>query len=191
MGKQLNYKQIFARNMNIGKQLLEICPSLNEGSGIYILMREESGNQLCYIGQAINGLRRMVSHVQGYNQRIDISIKKRGFYNKDNPFGWKLSFKNFPESQLDEKERYYISEAINKGWELYNITSGGQNSGKTDINERKPAKGYMDGIKQGKRALRRELNSIIEKHLDITLKKDNKISQKALEKFYKLLSNEE
>ena len=72
----------------------------------------------------------------------------------------------------------------------YNKTGGGQGEGKEKINEFRPAKGYRDGIKQGKKVLARELSSIAEKHLKIEIrddKKHNKISQKQYEKFMDLL----
>ena len=58
------------------------------------------------------------------------------------------------------------------------------------INETKSAKGYRDGILQGKRTLARELSQIISKHLTVRLKEEkqgNKVSEKQLEKFNQLL----
>ena len=55
-------------------------------------------------------------------------------------------------------------------------------------------KGYYDGLEQGKKNLARELSHIIDKHLVITLKdgkQNNKVSIKALEKFWMLLGEEE
>ena len=73
----------------------------------------------------------------------------------------------------------------------YNKTAGGQGSGKEKINEFRPAKGYRDGIQQGRKAMARELASIAEKHLTITLraeKQGNKISERQFEKFKELLT---
>ena len=69
---------------------------------------------------------------------------------------------------------------------------GGQGSERDSgqIGERKPPKGYHDGLLQGKRVLARELSSIAEKHLKIELREDkanNKVSQKQYEKFMDLL----
>ena len=97
-----------------------------------------------------------------------------------------MHFLTFPESELNEKEQYYIQKYANAGYQLRNVESGG-NLGKTDIGERKPAKKYFDGVEQGKKTLAKELKHIIDTHLVISLKKDTKISQKALEKFYSLL----
>ena len=63
--------------------------------------------------------------------------------------------------------------------------SGGQGVGKEKIAEYKPAKGYRQGLEQGKKNTIKELNSIL-KYFDLTLKKDNKLSQRALEKLKKL-----
>ena len=55
---------------------------------------------------------------------------------------------------------------------------------------RQQHKGYRDGLEQGRINLARELKHIIDKHLTIDLradKKANKVSIKALEKFYTLL----
>lgn len=132
----------------------------------------------------------MCGHLVGY-QHIDLSIKKRGFYSVDNPYGWKLNFINYPIAELDKWEQYWILEYTKKGYQCrYNKTSGGQGEGKEKINEFKPSKGYRDGIQQGRKNLARELSSIAEKHLKIELREDktnNKVSQKQYEKFMDLL----
>ena len=175
------------------KRLLAVNPKLNERSGIYFLLREnENGFRFGYIGQAKNITRRLCGHLAGYKQHIDRSLKAHGLYSEDNPYGWRVEFLNFPESQLDEKEKYYIKLYANKGYQLRNVSVGGQGSERDSgtIGERKPPKGYRDGIKQGKINLARELSSIAEKHLKIEIrddKKQNKISQKQYEKFMDLL----
>jgi len=184
MGKQLNYKQLFARNAEISALLDQVCPTMNEGSGIYVLTREEDGKKFTYIGQAINIKRRMIAHIQGYSQHIDISIKKRGFYSVENPYGWKLTYKNFPVNELDEKERYYIKMAQEQGYELLNIINGGQGEGKFDINDRKPTKTYKDGLKQGYLNAQRDVAKLFEKNLEVSIKgNSNKNKEKALQKF--------
>ena len=188
--KKVNYKRLFAIQKNIGETIKKACPEINEKSGIYFYIREDYKGKHIYIGKASNLLERSISHLQGYQQRIDVSLKKRGFYSKDNPGGWKLNILNFPKSQLDEKEQFYIDLYKKNNYDLYNIESGGK-LGKTDINERKLGKGYYDGIAQGKKKLREELNYIIDKYLVISLKKDNKLSQKALVKFNNLLNGKD
>lgn len=177
------------------KRLLEVNPKLDERSGIYFLTRvDEDGINYFYIGQAKRIIQRLCSHMVGY-QHIDLSLKKRGLYSNKNPYGWKLNFIHYPKSELDKWEQYWILEYTKKGYQCrYNKTAGGQGDGKEKINEFKPAKTYRDGLSQGRKQLAKELNHIIDKHLVIGLKPEkmnNKVSQKALEKFNDLLTIEE
>lgn len=175
------------------KRLLKLNPKLNGKSGIYFLLREdENGFKFAYVGQAKSVLQRLASHLVGYEQHIDLSIRKHKLYSEDNPYGWRVEFLNFPESQLDEKEKYYIKLYADNGYQLRNVSIGGQggNRDSGSIGERKAPKGYMQGIQQGKKVLARELLSIAEKHLKIELRADkanNKVSQKQYEKFMDLL----
>lgn len=175
------------------KRLLKLNPKLNDKSGIYFLLREdENGFKFAYVGQAKSVLQRLASHLVGYEQHIDLSLRKHKLYSEDNPYGWRVEFLNFPESQLDEKEKYYIKLYADKGYQLRNVSLGGQreNRASGSIGERKAPKGYMQGIQQGKKVLARELSSIAEKHLIICLKpgkEHNKVSQKQYEKFMDLL----
>lgn len=170
--------------------VLSINSTLNDDSGIYFLTRtDEDGIKYAYIGQAKHILTRIAQHLVGY-QHIDLSIKKHGWYTDDNLCGWKIGFMNCPESELDEKEQHYIKMYAKHGYQLRNKTAGGQGQGKTQIDAYRPAKGYRDGIAQGKKTLARELFHIIDKHLTVTLqdgKEYNKVSQKAMEKFNALL----
>ena len=176
------------------KRLLKLNPNLNDKSGIYFLLREdENGFKFAYVGQAKSVLQRLASHLVGYEQHIDLSLRKHKLYDKEkNPYGWRVEFLNFPESQLDEKEKYYIKLYADKGYQLRNVSLGGQgeNRASGSIGERKAPKGYMQGIQQGKKVLARELSSIAEKHLKIELRADkanNKVSQKQYEKFMDIL----
>ena len=176
------------------KRLLKINPKLDEGSGIYFLTRtDENEIPYFYIGQAVHIIQRMCSHLTGY-QHIDLSIKKRGFYSKENPYGWKINFIHYPVEQLDKMEQFWILEYTKKGYQCrYNKTSGSQGEGKEKINEFRPAKGYRDGLQQGKITLARELKHIIDIHLNVSIrpeKANNKVSIKALEKFNDLLNEE-
>lgn len=176
------------------KRLLKINPKLDDGSGIYFLTRTDENEILYfYIGQAVHIIQRMCSHLTGY-QHIDLSIKKKGFYSKENPYGWKINFIHYPVEQLDKMEQYWILEYTKKGYQCrYNKTSGSQGEGKEKINEFRPAKGYRDGIQQGKITLARELKHIIDIHLNVSIrpeKANNKVSIKALEKFNDLLNEE-
>lgn len=173
------------------KRLLKINPRLDDKSGIYFLIRiDENGIQYFYIGQAVHIIQRMCSHLTGY-QHIDLSIKKRGFFSIDNPYGWMINFIHYPVDKLDEMEQFWILEYTKRGYQCrYNKTSGSQGKGKEKINEFKPAKGYRDGIQQGKKTLARELSHIIDTHLQVSLKpekQNNKVSIRAFEKFQNLI----
>ena len=188
-------RQIKAIENQNKNRLLKVNPKLNERSGIYFLLREDENNfKYAYIGQARSVLQRLCSHMSGYKQHIDLSLRKHKLYDKDNnPYGWRVEFLNFPESQLDEKEKYYIKLYADKGYQLRNVSVGGQGSERDSgtIGERKPPKGYFQGVLQGKRVLARQLSSIAEKHLIICLKPEkehNKVSQKQYEKFMSLIS---
>lgn len=192
----MNYQNI-ARSKAIEqenkKRLLKLNPKLNDKSGIYFLLREdENGFKFAYVGQAKSVLQRLASHLVGYEQHIDLSLRKHKLYSEDNPYGWRVEFLNFPESQLDEKEKYYIKLYADNGYQLRNVSIGGQggNRDSGSIGERKAPKGYLQGIQQGRKNLARELSNIAEKHLKIELRADkanNKVSQKQYEKFMDLL----
>lgn len=173
------------------ERLLKVNPILNDGSGIYFLTRDgEDGLKYAYIGQAKHIATRLAQHLSGYDQHIDRSLKKHGLYSKDNVNGWKVGFLNFPEDKLDDREQYYIREYAAAGYQLRNKTAGSQGEGKTQIDEYRPAKGYRDGIRQGKITLARELSQIIDKHLVVTFqpgKENNKVSIRAMEKFKSLI----
>ena len=171
MSKYKNIAQIKAIEKKNRERLLKVNPNLNDRSGIYFLTRtDENDISYFYIGQAVNIIQRMCGHLTGY-QHIDLSIKKRGFSSEENPYGWKLNFINYPKSELDKMEQYWILEYTKKGYQCrYNKTAGGQGEGKEKI--------------------ARELSSIAEKHLKIEIredKKNNKISQRQYEKFMDLL----
>lgn len=191
MSQHKNIAQIKAIEKKNRERLLKVNPNLNDRSGIYFLTRtDENDISYFYIGQAVNIIQRMCGHLTGY-QHIDISIKKREFFSEENPYGWKLNFINYPKSDLDKMEQYWILEYTKKGYQCrYNKTAGGQGEGKEKINEFKPSRGYRDGLKQGEKNLARELSSIAEKHLKIEIREDkkhNKISQRQYEKFMDLL----
>lgn len=185
-----DYRKIKAIEQQNKKRLLAVKPELDEGSGIYFLLRtDEDGIRYAYIGQAKHILTRLAQHFSGY-QHIDISMKKHGLLSDNNPYGWGINFLHFPISELDEKEQYYIKLYAQRGYQLRNKTSGSQGEGKRQIDEYRPQKGYYDGIAQGKKNLAKELSHIIDKHLVVSLKeekKNNKVSIKALEKFNELL----
>lgn len=176
------------------KRILKLNPNIDEKSGIYFFTRkDEDGISYFYIGQSVNVLQRCASHLAGY-QHIDLSLKKRGLFSLDNPFGWKLGSLHYPKEELDKWEQYWILEYTKQGYQCrYNKTGGSQGEGKEKINEYRPVKGYRDGLQQGMKNLARELHSIAEKHLSISVKEEkagNKVSERQLEKFMSLIDPE-
>ena len=197
MSKYQNIARAKAIEKQNRERLLKVNPKLNDRSGIYFLLREdENGFKYAYVGQAVHTLSRLASHLVGYEQHIDLSLRKHKLYDKEkNPYGWRVEFLNFPENQLDEKEKYYIKLYADKGYQLRNVSLGGQgeNRASGSIGERKAPKGYIQGIQQGRKNLARELSSIAEKHLIIRLKPEkehNKVSQKQFEKFKELMNED-
>lgn len=186
----VNYRQIFARQKH-SEQILKIaCPEISTKSGIYILSRIEDDDKYVYVGKGVNVLRRMCSHLMGYQQRIDISLRKRGFYSEQNSLGWKLYVHYYPEDQLDEKERQFISWYKDHGWTLYNIESGGT-IGKEIVGERKAPKTYTDGLRFGEEKARRKVSEYFCKYLDYSIKgTPNKIKERKLQEFEDWLKNE-
>ena len=187
MNNRQNIAKVKAIEQKNKKRLLAVNPKLDDKSGIYILWRTEVH---AYVGQSVGLLTRLAQHLAGYQQHIDLSLKKRKLYSSDNPYGYRVDFIHCDKSELDDKEREYIQKCINKGWILKNKTSGGQDDGKEKIADYKPPKTYRQGIQAGKKTLARELSSIIRKHLTVKLKEEkqgNKVSQKQLEKFNQLL----
>lgn len=189
-----NARQRYAIEQKNRKKLLQVNPNLDDNSGIYFLTRvDENGFKYAYIGQAVHILQRLAGHLVGY-QHIDLSLKKHGLYADDNHHGWKIGFLNFPISELDKQEQHYIKAYADYGYQLRNKTSGSQGEGKAQIDEYRPQKGYRDGIKQGRKNLARELSSIADKHLTISVRADkqgNKVSEKQFEKFKELLKEGE
>lgn len=168
---------------------------MNEDSGIYFLTRiDENGFKYAYIGQAIHLITRLSQHLVGY-QHIDLSLKKHGLYDAEtNQYGWKIGFMLYKDTELDSAEQHWIKKYADGGYQLRNKTSGSQGEGKSQIAEYKAAKGYRDGLEQGRRNLAKELSHIAEKHLTIEIRADkrgNKISERQYEKFMELMKGGE
>ena len=179
----MNHKQIYAIKKANEERILKVCPDCPNTSGIYFLLREEDGFKYAYIGQAVKLRERLASHLSGY-QHIDLSIKKHGLWSEENPTGYKVHFLEFPENLLDEMEQKYIKQYANAGYQLRNVESGGS-KGKADIGERKPSRGYYEGLNNGYERARKEISHLFDLHLNYTTKSDkpNKNQQKALQKF--------
>lgn len=183
----MNYKQHFAIQKRLEKELTSRFAGLKHEPGIYAYYRtDEDGNKFAYVGQSVDVLQRCVQHMQGY-QHIDLSLRKRGYYDAvENKHGWKINVFCCPKEDLDLFEKMFIQDWQDDGYELYNIESGGK-VGKTIIGERKPAKGYRDGVEQGKKQICRELVELLDKYLVVSVKKEGKLAERALAKFNKIL----
>lgn len=181
----MDYKKIFAMKKSREDRIEKVCPGIPYESGIYVFYRNSDDNTVrFYCGQARKLRERCGSHLAEYDH-IALSLKSHGFYSEENPYGWKLIYKTCSVDKLDENERLSIQFYIDKGWIPYNITAGGQNKGKIDINERKPSKTYTEGKEAEKKRISKELSHLFELHLDVTTKKNPPTvnQQKALQKF--------
>lgn len=187
----MDYKKIYAIKKENEERILKVCPNCPNTSGIYFLLREENGFRFGYIGKAKHLLERLGSHLAGYKQIIDKSLRKHKLWSEENPTGYKVYFLEFPEDELYEKEQYYIKKYANAGYQLKNVESGGS-EGKTDIGERKPSRGYYDGLEQGFKNAQKEVSHLFNLHLDYDTKKHppTKLQEKALQKFKDFLEVE-
>lgn len=152
-------------------------------SGIYIYERiDENGVIFFYCGQAKNVYERQIGHWNGH-QRIDLSIRKRGFKSADNPYGWTFKVLEYC-TDLDEKEQHYILQNIKQGKQTYNLTYGSQGQGKAGVVEGKTPKGYYDGVAQGEKNAKKIVATFFEKYLDANIKgQPNKIKERKLNEF--------
>ena len=188
-----NPRQRYMIDKKNEQRLLKVNPDLDNKSGVYFLIRYQPR---IYVGQSIHINQRLIEHLaKGAHQHIDLSLKRHGLYDaQKNPDGYKVGFLHYPKEELDKWEQYWIKEYSDAGYELLNKTAGGQGEGKEKIADFRPAKGYRDGIKQGRKNLARELYNIVDKHLMVTIqpeKRNHKISQKMFNKFWELLMTDE
>ena len=187
----MNYKQIYAIKKANEDRILNVCPNCPNTSGIYFLLREESGFKFGYVGKARHLLDRLAGHLAGRQQHIDRSLLSHGLWSESNPTGYKVFYLEFPEERLNEMEQFYIKKYANAGYQLRNVESGG-NLGKTDIGERKPSRGYYDGLEQGRKNTQRFIADLFAKHLDYKPKKEppNAYQKRAMEKFKDFLEGD-
>ena len=186
----MNYKKIYAMKKEREERISKLCPGIPYTSGIYVFYRsDDTGIKRAYCGQAVSLRERCAAHLAEYDH-IGLSLKKHGLYSDKNPYGWKLAYITCPKDKLDEKEIENIKSFANKGFQMYNVTAGGQGSGKKQLNEYKQPKTYRQGIQQGRKAASREIAHLFEKHLDFKPKNEppNKNQQKAMEKFEDFLN---
>lgn len=183
-GSMIQAKVIEAKNKRL---LLAVNPYLTDKSGIYVFTREdEDGFRYAYIGQAKHILTRLAQHLAGYEQYIDLSLRKHGLLTVAHPNGWYVTATEYPENELNDREKYYIKFYADQGYQLRNKTSGSQGSGKSGIADNKPAKGYYDGKKQGRSDVVKELNKVV-KYLQITPKDNGKLANRMAQKFWEII----
>lgn len=183
-----NYKKIFAVKSANMKRLRAINNDIDNKSGIYILKRQdEQGFRYAYIGQAKHLDDRLASHLIGYSH-IDLSIKKHGFKNEKNPYGYIVEIVHCNIEQLDNRERFYIKKYANEGYQLRNNTIGGQDKGKKQLGDN-IKKGYQQGIKQGEKKAYKAIKVYFDKYIEPCIKgTPNKIKLRKLNEFLQMLN---
>lgn len=191
--KQRNYLDAVKKQNEIMECLYAYDNNLTENPGIYILTRagkvrkDGTCSRYAYIGQAKNILQRLASHFMGFEQRIDVSLKTRALWSKPNPYGWRITVEYCSVEELNQKEREIIAQYQNDPeFELYNITSGGQDEGKEDINERKETRKYNEGLKNGYDKCKKEVQEFM-KYLFVMPNEDFMINDRKVIEFEKWL----
>lgn len=189
----VDYRKVYAMKHERETKIMGICPNITNRSGIYAFYRvDENGIRRTYVGQAKHLLERCSSHLAEYDH-IALSLKKHKFYSEKNPYGWKLAFRECAESELDTKEIETIKAFADKGYQLYNVSLGGQgaNHASGTMSAVKPAKGYRDGLKQGYKNASRDVSALFDKHLDYKPKSEVPTHHqlKAMEKFKEFLEH--
>jgi len=186
-----NYRQIMAIRKANEDKIRKLCPEATENSGIYVFWRVDANEfKYAYVGQAKNLLKRLAEHLSGY-QHIDCSIKKYKFYDEEsNPYGYHVNvIEECDEEYMDERERYWIKEFADKGYQLRNATTGSQGSGKAALGDGKSTKGYREGLSRGYDNARRDVAKLFEKNLTYSINgKDGKLKQRAYDKFTEFLN---
>lgn len=188
-----NYRQIMAIRKANEDKIRKLCPEADNSSGIYVFWREDANMiKHAYVGQARDLLKRLGEHLSGYKQHIDLSIKKYKLYDKKtNPTGYRVNIvEKCDEAQLDDREKYWIKWYADNAYQMKNVSLGGQGSSNNgDINERKPTKGYREGLINGRKKAIKEIAKFFEKNLTYQIKEPvNKNKQNALKKFESILA---
>ena len=185
----MNLRQIKAIEAENKKRILAVCPQCPNRPGIYAFYRTDPDTHIrfAYIGQARSLISRIAQHLKEYDH-LALSLKKRGIFNKEeNPHGWMLRYIECSLEDLDEKETEFIKQWADAGFQLLNKTGGSQSEGKVVFDNKKPSRGYFDGVDQGEKNARRFIADLFTKHLTVSTKRTPPTvnQQKALEKFKK------
>ena len=193
--KNVNYKQIFAKKKQNEERIKKLCPKATTTSGIYIFHRYQGDFKFAYIGQATKSLlSRLADHLNGYEQHIDLSIRKWGLYDEyKNPNGYRVDILCYcSPKDCDEREQYYIKLYANIGYQLRNVTTGSQGEGKQGMTENKPPKNYHQGVAYGELKTKRKIREFFDKYLDAIIKQPtNKIKERKLQEFYDFIKENE
>ena len=84
MEAEKNWQETEAENK---ARILKDYPWFKDESGIYAFVRiDHAGIKHAYVGQAKKVLTRLAQHLAGYDQHIDLSLKKNGLYSPKNPY---------------------------------------------------------------------------------------------------------
>ena len=186
----MNNKQRYAILKKNKEQWLQYY-SIKDESGIYVLTRyDDNGFKFAYVGQAKKVLTRLAEHLMGYNQHIDFSLRKHGIgsaFTRENK--WKCEKIIYcPETELNDLEQEWIRKCHELGYQLLNKTTGSQGQGKQALGEQKPAKGYYDGIKQGRKKVIDEINNRLTKgDIRLVIECPNKRKEQHLAKLMEIL----
>lgn len=186
----MNNKQRYAILKKNKEQWLQYY-SIKDESGIYILTRyDDNGFRFAYVGQAKKVLTRLAEHLMGYKQHIDFSLRKHGIgsaFTRENKWKCEKVFYCL-ESELNELEQAWISKMHHLGFQLLNKTTGSQGQGKQALGEQKPAKGYYDGIKQGRKKVIDEINNrLVRGDIRLVIDCPNKRKEQHLAKLMEIL----
>ena len=182
-----NYQHYIVVKKQMQRKISKYYPDIKPMSGIYIFYRP-----VAYIGKSSEKegiLGRVASHCIQHEQHIDNSLHTRKLTCDGGQ--WRVKALCYCDSsKVDEMERKFIAEYQAKGYELYNIESGGTN-GKEDISKRAEMGGYRKGKAYAREKVIKEIAVYFEKYLDVKIKKDNKICNRKLQEFMELISNKE
>lgn len=176
------------------KVLLKKYPTLTEDSGIYVFYRKDltSGIRYAYVGQAKRLLTRLAQHLSEHKQHIDNSLHKRKLFDgKDNPEGWLIEWKLYPEDKLDEMEQATIKTVAQNGYQLFNRTTGSQGTEKKAMDGGEGIGGYRKGKAEGERQLRKQVKEYFDKYLVAVVREPtNKIKERKLNEFQNFISED-
>ena len=194
-------KQQWAIQRMNERKILQMYPEIKRQSGIYGYFRIDikTGERCFYVGQAVDLIARLAGHLMGYKRKnashIDKSLYVHGFTNgANNTDKWWVKILAYaPKSELDILEQKYINLFLEKYEKCYNITGGGQIDKAEDVGKRlnTKLKSYANGKNNGYEKARAEIANLFEKYLTFDVRKNNKLSQRAKEKFEKFLKGSE